>query len=108
MIKGVESYHMTTEWEVLGTVLPDGSLHQDQKLKVPPGRVKVRVELMPSSTPTAESLGDFIDRTRREMAASGSHFMNEAEVTAWIDELREDSIGFPLSLSGHGLQATVE
>jgi hypothetical protein len=30
--------------ELLGTVRPDGTLELDQKLTVPPGRVKVRVE----------------------------------------------------------------
>src|SRR4051794_4048926 len=81
---------MTTTTEVLGTVQPDGSLQLDQKLTVPPGRVKVRVEPVELPPPPTESLGEFIDRARREMAAAGSHFMNDEEVTAWIEELRAD------------------
>lgn len=76
--------------EVLGTVRPDGSLELDQKLLVPPGRVKVRVESMEPAAKPAESLSAFVARTRREMADAGSHFMNDEEVAAWIEELRAE------------------
>ena len=79
-----------TSWEVLGTVRPDGTLELDQKLPVPPGRVKVRVETVEPPTKPAEGLVEFVERMRREMAAAGSHFMNDEEVTAWIEDLRAD------------------
>ena len=74
--------------ETSGIVRPDGTLELDHKLTVPPGPVKVRVE--PVETPTAptETLVEFVDRTRRELAAAGHKFMNDEEVTAWIEELR--------------------
>jgi hypothetical protein len=81
---------MIPKTEVLGTVHPDGSLQLDQKLTVPPGRVRVQLEPVELPTPPAERLSDFIDRARAEMAAAGSPFMNEDEVTAWIEELRAD------------------
>jgi hypothetical protein len=81
---------MTTTTEVLGTVQPDGSLRLDEKLTVPPGRVRVRVEPVEPPASPAEGLGAFIDRTRQEMAAAGSRFMNDEEVTAWIEELRAE------------------
>lgn len=77
--------------EVLGTVRSDGTLELDEKLNVPPGRVKVRVETMPQTeAKPAEGLVEFIDRLRREMEAAGSHFMNDEEVNAWIEELRSE------------------
>lgn len=81
---------MTVSNDVLGTVQPDGTLQLDQKLTLPPGRVKVRVESVEVPAAPTESLLDFVDRVRREMAARGSHFMNDEEVTAWIEELRSD------------------
>ena len=77
--------------EVLGTVRADGTLELDEKLALPPGRVKVRVDPAPATQaqPT-EGLVEFVDRLRREMEAAGSHFMNDEEVSAWIDELRSD------------------
>jgi hypothetical protein len=76
--------------EMSGIVRPDGTLELDQKLTVPPGRVKVRVEPVETPTAPAETLVEFVDRTRRELAAAGHKFMNDEEVTAWIEELRAD------------------
>src|SRR5437763_1227942 len=76
--------------DLIGVVRPDGSLELAGKLTVPPGRVRVRVESLEPEAPPAESLVEFVQRTRREMEAAGSHFMNDEEVTAWIEELRAD------------------
>ena len=77
--------------EVLGTVRADGTLELDEKLGVPPGRVKVRVE--PAGAPEGppeEGLVEFVARLRREAQAAGSRFMDDDEVSAWIEELRSD------------------
>jgi hypothetical protein len=76
--------------ETSGIVRPDGTLQLDQKLTVPPGRVKVRVESLETPAAPSETLGEFVDRTRGELAAAGHKFMNDEEVTAWIEELRAD------------------
>jgi hypothetical protein len=76
--------------ETLGTVTPDGKLKLDQKVTITPGRVKVRVESVGAPAHPSDTLVEFIERTRREMEAAGSHFMNDEEVTAWIEELRAD------------------
>ena len=77
--------------EVLGTVRADGTLELDEKLSLPPGRVKVRVDPAPvTEAIPAEGLVEFVDRLRSEMEAAGSYFMNDEEVNAWIDELRSD------------------
>jgi hypothetical protein len=71
--------------EVLGTVGPDGTLQLDEKLNVPPGRVRVRVETVP-----AETLSGFVDRTRAELAAAGHRFRTREEIDAEINELRDE------------------
>ncbi len=76
--------------EMLGIVRSDGTLELDQKLTVPPGRVKVRVESVETPATPTETLVEFVDRTRRELAAAGHQFMNDEEMTAWIEELRAD------------------
>ena len=80
----------TTILETLGTVRPDGTLELDQKLAVPPGRVKVRVESVEPPIKPKESLVEFVKRSRRDLETAGHKFMNDAEVTAWIDELRSE------------------
>jgi hypothetical protein len=80
----------TTSLEVLGTVRPDGTLELDKRLNVSPGRVKVRVESIEQSTQPSEGLVEFVQRLRQEMEAAGSHFMNDDEVTAWVEELRSE------------------
>ena len=52
----------TTILEMLGTVTPDGMLKLDQKITVPPGRVKVRVESVEVPVPPTETLVEFVDR----------------------------------------------
>jgi hypothetical protein len=76
--------------DVLGTVHADGTLELDQKLSVPPGRVRVRVEPMETPAQPAESLVKYVDRTRRELEAAGHHFMTDEEVTGWIAKLRDE------------------
>lgn len=77
--------------EVLGTVRADGTLELDEKLKVPPGRVKVRVESVSEipAKPT-EGLVEFVERMRREMEAAGHKFRTKEEIDAEIDELRNE------------------
>lgn len=80
----------TTILETLGTIRPDGTLELDQKVTIPAGRVKLRVESVAPPVQPQENLLEFIERSRREMAAAGSHFMDDEEVTNWIEELRAD------------------
>jgi len=75
--------------EVMGTVRPDGTLELDHKLDLEPGRVRVRVEQTQSLT-TGDQLLDRIAQSHREREAAGHRFMTDEELTAWIEELRED------------------
>jgi hypothetical protein len=81
---------VATSLEVLGTVRPDGTLELDERLNVSPGRVKVRVELIEQGAQPSEGLSQFVERLRREMEAAGSHFLNDSEVTDWVEEMRSE------------------
>lgn len=76
--------------EAFGTVRSDGTLELDKNVAATPGRVKVRMEYLDPPAPAAEPLLDFVDRSRRELAAAGHKFMDDAEVATWVEELRED------------------
>jgi hypothetical protein len=72
------------ETVIEGTLKPDGTLELDQKPTLAPGRVTVVLRSHAEHAPPNESLGDFMRRTRRELEATGSAFMNEEEVAAHI------------------------
>jgi hypothetical protein len=72
-----------------GTIKSDGTLELNQKPKLPPGRVTVVLRQDAQSAPPAEDWWQFMQRTRRELEAAGSDFMNQEEVEAHIDWLRE-------------------
>ncbi len=77
--------------EMLGTVRADGTLELDEKLSVPPGRVKVRLERLPSTeSQPVESLVEFVQRLRREMEAAGHTFRTKEEIDAEINDLRDE------------------
>ena len=78
-----------TETIVQGTLKPDGTLELDQKPDLPPGRVTV--VLRQESEPAAqEGWWPYMQRVRAEREAAGYHFMNEVEMEAHIQWLRED------------------
>src|SRR5580658_10394296 len=89
--RGKEGSNMATSiLETFGIVRPDGTVELDRKVTCPPGKVKLRVEYLEPPSLAAETLLEFVDRTRRELAAEGHEFMNDEEVTTWIEELRAD------------------
>src|SRR5439155_8928289 len=79
-----------TSLEVLGTVRPDGTLELDQKLTVPPGRVKVRVESVETPAPPTESLVEFVRRARRELEVAGHRFRTGEAIDVKLAELRNE------------------
>ena len=78
-----------TQIELTGTLRADGTLELDQKPALPPGRVRLVMQPLAEPVPPRESLLEFVHRSRRELEAAGSHFMNEAEVNAHVEWLRE-------------------
>ena len=79
-----------TEVVVEGTLKPDGTLELNEKPGLSPGRVVV--VLRQQSAPVAPT-GDwwqFMQDARKRMEQTGSRFLDEAELKARIEQLRED------------------
>jgi hypothetical protein len=74
---------------VAGTLKPDGTLELDEKPALPPGRVTVVLRQEAEAAPPEEDWWQFLQRTRRELEAAGHRFMNEEEVNAHIEWLRQ-------------------
>jgi hypothetical protein len=74
---------------VEGTLRSDGTVELDQKPNLAPGRVTVVLRSHAPSPPPQEDWWQFLQRSRRELEASGAQFMNEAEVADHIKWLRE-------------------
>jgi hypothetical protein len=80
-----------TEFVIEGTLKPDGTLELDQKPSLLPGRVTV-VLRKESETPAPpqEDWFQFMQNARKKMEEAGCYFMDEKEVQAHIDWLREE------------------
>lgn len=74
---------------VEGTLKPDGTLELDQKPNLSPGRVQVVLRRESEPAAPKEDWWQFMQRARRELEEAGSHFMNEEEMNAHIEWLRE-------------------
>lgn len=77
------------EATVQGTLQPDGTLVLDSKPELPPGRVTVVLRQEPKPAVPEEDWWQHLQRIRAEREASGYPFMNDEEVTAHIEWLRE-------------------
>lgn len=78
-----------TESIVEGTLKPDGSLELDQKPNLSPGRVTVILRQEVPAT-TQEGWWPCMQNIRKQMEEAGCHFMDEKEMQAHIDWLREE------------------
>jgi hypothetical protein len=79
-----------TETVIEGTLKPDGTLELDQKPNLPPGRVTVVLRQEAAlAPPPQEDWWQYLQRVRAEREAAGYPFMNEAEMNAHIEWLRE-------------------
>jgi hypothetical protein len=75
---------------VEGTLQPDGTLKLDQKPGLPPGRVTVVLRPIAEPAPSQEGWWPYMQRVRAEREAAGYHFLNEAQMQAHLDWLRDD------------------
>src|SRR5436309_15402620 len=73
---------------VEGTLKPDGTLELHEKPNLSRGRVTVvlRQESQPTTT---GDWWEFMQNARKKMEESGCHFLDEKEMQAHIDWLRE-------------------
>lgn len=78
-----------TEVTVEGTLRPDGTVALDEPPALPPGRVTV--VLRPQAVPPAAegTWFEYLLNARKQLEAAGSHFMDEAEMRAHLEWLRE-------------------
>jgi hypothetical protein len=78
------------------TLILTGEVSRDGKLRVElpegtlPGPVEVTLRPLTSEPPAQEDWYQFLLSARARMEAAGCRFMNDAEVQAYIEELRED------------------
>jgi hypothetical protein len=79
-----------TEIVVEGTLNPDGTLELDRKPGLAPGRVTVvlRQEIN-ANPPQPAGWWSAMQKSRQAMEAAGCEFLDDAEMQARIDELRE-------------------
>jgi hypothetical protein len=78
------------ETTIEGTLQPDGTLVLDSKPNLSPGRVTVVLRQEPQAPPPQdEDWFQFLMAARKRMEEAGCHFMNDEEVQAHIDWLRE-------------------
>jgi hypothetical protein len=75
---------------VEGTLKPDGTLELDEKPTLEPGRVTVVLRSHAPPTATSENWWQFMQRTRRELEDTSNGTMNEQEMAAHLDWLREE------------------
>jgi hypothetical protein len=82
---------MSVQEIVIGATLrPDGTLELDQKPNLAPGRVTVVLrQEQEAATPQQEDWWQCLQRIRAEREASGYPFMNDEEMNAHIEWLRE-------------------
>jgi hypothetical protein len=78
-----------SEVVIEGTLKPDGTLELDEKPNLTPGRVTVVLRQESESALPKENWWQFLQRIRAEREAAGYPFMNEEELKAHIDWLRE-------------------
>lgn len=78
-----------SEVVIEGTLQPDGTLKLDHQPNLPPGRVTVVMRQQIEEVAPTENWWQFLQRSRKELEASGAKFMNEEELKAHADWLRE-------------------
>jgi len=79
-----------TECVVQGTLNPDGTLHLDRKPDLAPGRVTIVLRLQAAGGPA--SGGDWfrsLQEARQRLEESGASFLDEKDLQAHLDWLRE-------------------
>ncbi len=75
---------------VEGTLRPDGSLEVAEKFGLPPGRVRVTVEVLVEPTTSEEGWFDYLQRARQERESAAPEFRTREEIDAQINAMRDD------------------
>ena len=72
-----------------GMLKPDGSLEIDEKFTLPPGRVRVTVEVLAAAS-NGEDWFDYLRRTRAERESAGAKFRTREEIDADLGDMRDE------------------
>lgn len=79
----------TTTITVQGTLQPDGlTVHLENKLPLPPGRVTVTVQ--PTATKSGPTMLEVLDRIHRDQQQRGRKPMTEVEMAAEIAQVHSE------------------
>jgi hypothetical protein len=73
-----------------GTLRADGTLDLDQKPSLPPGRVQVVLRPAAETPPCQEGWWPYLQRVRAQREANGYRFMDQAEMEAHVQSLRDE------------------
>jgi hypothetical protein len=84
-----EEYMSGSEIIVDGTIKADGTLELDQKLNLSPGRVQVVLRPAQQSEAAREDWWTYMQNARKKMEEAKCRFMEEKEMQAHIEWLRE-------------------
>src|SRR5438067_2374674 len=71
---------------VEGTLNPDGTLALDQVPQLPPGRVRVLIQIAAPTAPRRRGLADVIDEIQAAQQARGFTGRTAEELRAWEEE----------------------
>ncbi|MBI1918256.1 MAG: hypothetical protein HYS12_26490 [Planctomycetes bacterium] len=78
--------HLTTT----GTIKPDGTLELDGKTNLPPGRVRVTLNIVPEQPGGREDVLTVLQRIHAARNARGMKPRSAEEIDAYINALRDE------------------
>lgn len=79
-----------THLTMTGTIKPDGTLELDGKTDLPPGRVRVTLNIVPEQPGGREDVLTVLQRIHAEQKARGMKPRSAEEIDAYINGLRDE------------------
>ena len=79
-----------TQVSLLGTLKSDGTLELSEKLDLPPGPVRVTIEVLSEPATSPGGWFEYLQRARAELEASGATFRNQEEIDADLNAMRDE------------------
>jgi len=79
-----------THLTMSGTIKPDGTLELEGKINLPPGRVRVALNIVPEASGAKEDTWAVLQRIWKENEALGLKPRTAEEIDAYINGLRDE------------------
>jgi hypothetical protein len=73
-----------------GTLRPDGSLEVSEKFDLPPGRVRVTIEVLDAPASSGEDWFEYLQKARAGQESSGARFRTRDAIDAEINAMRDE------------------